>query len=102
MVKQELIIYAKHYSFTNDEGQNVEGGQIRILTDIVDVSNDFGHKKGHKVANFKISKEQASALLESVPCLADVEYDFSVGDDGTTNVFPVSVKPVKAFKVFSK
>lgn len=100
MKAQELIFFAKAYSFINDDNEPVQGGEIHVLAKGVDESNDFGTSKGHKVAKFKVPYEVAQKILsQKVPALYDVEYDIRIDRDNRSTLFPVDFALVKEFKV---
>lgn len=99
MKNQEVVTYAKIYSFKNDDGKLVQGGEIHILDKVKHVTSDFGKEGGHKVAKLKTSYEVATQVLAKVPALYNVEYDVSINRDNAVTLVPVAVELVKEFKL---
>jgi hypothetical protein len=97
---QEVIVFAK-VSDGEFEGQKFHNGKITILGKRMDSSSDYGRQVGHKIAELKVPFETAEALLDKVPCLANVEYTLDINRDGAYVAVPTGViEFVKEFKIF--
>jgi hypothetical protein len=102
MKQQEVILFAKVSDFKNDEGQQFHTGKVTVLAKRLDKSSDYGRQCGHKTALLSVPYETAEALLDKVPCLANVEYSLDVNSDGAYVAVPTGViEFVKDFKIFS-
>lgn len=101
MKNQEIVLFAKGYSFKNDEGQLLEGGELLVLGKVDSYEDGKNFNVGHKIAKVRCSYDLAKKLQGKLPALVNVEYDVSIDRDMRPSLVPKDVEFVKEFKFTS-
>ena len=90
MERKALVLGVEKYDFRDDEGNQVKGAKISLLSDKLNGEN----QKGYRTAKFNVSHEIADKV-QSAPALCKVLYEMKVNGNGNVSLRIVDVKQDK-------
>lgn len=94
MNKKSIVMSYQVYDFTNDNGDQVSGVSIYLLSDELTGENQGGYRVGKFNIDLKTLQK-----LKSVPCVVDAHFDMRVNAKNEPSIVLKDINFVKPFGI---